>query len=271
MIRVEAMASLDDPRLAPYRTMRDQQAHREQQLFVAEGEKLVRRLLESRFDVVSVLLPPKWLDNLRPLLEARPETIDVFVADKAVLEQLTGYSSYQGLLALGRVPLLPSLDQILAASPPPRLLVAADTLANAENLGALLRNCGAFRVQGVVIGETCCSPYLRRAVRSSMGAIFHLPILETAHLAGCLRELKRRGIRCIAAHPHAEQHPITHCDLTGDCCLVFGSEGHGLSPRVLGACDAAVAIPMPIHIDSLNVVSAAAVFLYEASRQRGRV
>jgi tRNA G18 (ribose-2'-O)-methylase SpoU len=271
MLLIRKIDSFADPQLAPYRTMRDQQEHREQHLFVAEGEKLVRRLLESQFTVVSVLMPEKWLADLRPLLEARTETIAVFLADKPLLEQLTGYSMYQGLLAVGRVPMLPSLDQVIAASPAPRLLVAVDTLANAENLGALIRNCGAFNVHGLIVGETSCSPYLRRAVRGSMGAIFHLPVVETASLVGCLRELKRRGIRCIAAHPHVEGKTLAQCNLAGDCCLLFGSEGHGISPSVLNVCDDAVAIPMPPEVDSLNVGSAAAVFLYEANRQRGKM
>jgi tRNA G18 (ribose-2'-O)-methylase SpoU len=59
-------------------------------------------------------------------------------------------------------------------------------------------------------------------------------------------------------------------NLTDDCCLVFGSEGHGISNEVLASCDQAVAIPMAAGVDSLNVSAAAAVFLYEASRQRQR-
>ncbi len=271
MLHVHKIESFEAPMLAPYRTMKDQQQHREQHIFVAEGEKLVRRLLESRFEVVSVLLPEKWFTDLKPLLEARPEEIEVFLADKKLLEQLTGYSMYQGLLAVGKVPMVLSLDQVVTASLTPRLLVAVDTLSNAENLGALVRNCGAFGVHGLLAGETSCSPYLRRAVRGSMGAIFHLPVVETSDLVGCLRELQRRGIRCVAAHPHVEGNTLPRCDLTGDCCLVFGSEGYGITEPVLAVCDEAVAIPMPSHVDSLNVGSAAAVFLYEANRQRGRM
>ena len=127
-----------------------------------------------------MLLPEKWLQELDPLLQARREEIQVFVADKALLETLTGFSMYQGLLAVGKVPPLPTLEDIVARSPQPRLLVAADGLTSAENLGALVRNCAAFNAQALIVGETCSSPFLRRAVRSSMGAIFQLPIVEVA-------------------------------------------------------------------------------------------
>jgi tRNA G18 (ribose-2'-O)-methylase SpoU len=271
MYRLQKIESFELPELQPYRTMRRQHSHREQGLFVAEGEKVVRRLLESKFSVVSVLLPEKWLRDLGPLLQARPEQIEVFVAEKALLETLTGFSMYQGLLAVGKIPVMPTLAEMVARSPQPRLLAAADGLSSAENLGALVRNCVAFSAQALIVGETCSSPFLRRAVRSSMGAVFQLPIVEAPSLAQALRDLRQHAIRIIAAHPHAAGRTLSQADFTGDCCVVFGSEGCGLSPAVLAACEEAVAIPMPETVDSLNVGSAAAVFLYEANRQRGRM
>jgi tRNA G18 (ribose-2'-O)-methylase SpoU len=271
MYRAQEIKSFDSAALQPYRTMRRQHEHREQGIFVAEGEKVVRRLLESKCSVVSVLLPEKWLDELSPLLQTRPEEIQVFVAEKALLETLTGFSMYQGLLAVGKVPPLPALEEIVMRSPQPRLLAAADGLTNAENLGALVRNCAAFNAQALIAGETCSSPFLRRAVRGSMGAVFQLPIIETASLIQALRHLREWGIRCIAAHPRADGQTLSQASFVSDSCIVFGSEGYGLSPNVLAACEEAAAIPMPETVDSLNVGSAAAVFLYEANRQRGRM
>ena len=268
MVKIHKIDSLDLPELAPYRTMRQQLEHRRQQIFIAEGEKVVRRLLESRFAVVSVLLPEKWLRVLEPVLKARREEIQVYVAEKEALEKLTGFSMYQGLLAMGRIPELATLEGVLKSSARPFLFVAVDGLANAENLGVLVRNCAAFGVQVLLVGETSSSPFLRRAVRSSMGTIFQLPVVELSNLAETLQELRRQNIRCIAAHPHADRKTLSQADLSRDCCIVLGSEGCGISPAVLAACDEAVAIPMSSGVDSLNVGSAGAVFLYEASRQR---
>ena len=268
MLKVQKIDSLDLPELGPYRTMRQQMEHRREQIFVAEGEKVVRRLLESEFTVVSLLLPPKWLQLIEPALKARREEIHVYVAEKEVLESLTGFSMYQGLLAVGRIPALPRLEAVVESSARPRLFAAVDSLSSAENLGTVVRNGAAFGVQALLIGETCSSPFLRRAVRSSMGTIFQLPVVELTNLERALHDLRKQGIRCIAAHPHTEQRKVSEADLAGDCCLVFGSEGYGISPAVLAACDEAVAIPMSAGVDSLNVGSAAAVFLYEAKRQR---
>lgn len=271
MVRTRRIESFDLPELQPYRTMRRQMAHREEGIFVAEGEKVVRRLLESRFSVLSVVLPEKWFLELEPMLAARPEEIQVFIAEKKLLETLTGFSMYQGLLAVGKIPPPLSLEEILARSPKPRLLAAVDALSSAENLGALVRNCAALNVQALIVGETSTSPFLRRAVRSSMGTIFQLPIIETTSLTGTLFRLREEGIGSVAAHPHIEGRTLSQAKFGGDCCLIFGSEGFGISTDVLAVCEQVVAIPMPPTVDSLNVASAAAVFLYEANRQRGKM
>ncbi len=271
MITVQKITTLDLPELAPYRTMKYQLEHRQQRIFVAEGEKVVRRLLESPFRVHSVMLPEKWLPDYETLLRARGEDIPVFVAEKAVLEKLVGFSMYQGVMAVGQVPEPTQLDQILAQSPRPWLFLAADGLSNAQNIGGLVRSSAALGAHALIIGETSASAYLRRAVRGSMGAIFKLPILETDNLARLLGELRQRGIRSFAAHPHADNHLLSQADLKGDCCLVLGSEGEGIAPGVLAACDDAVSVPMRLEVDSLNVGNAASVFLYEAARQRGWV
>jgi tRNA G18 (ribose-2'-O)-methylase SpoU len=286
MFRVETISSFDSPELRPYATMRRPLEQERQGIFVAEGLKVVQRLLESQFTVVSVVLPEKWLDDFRPLLDARPESVTVYLAGKKLLETLTGFSMFQGILAVGKIPPPVSLDDVLSIKRKPLLFVAVDALTNAENLGALVRNCVAFGVQALVVGETSSSPFLRRAVRNSMGTIFQLPVIELAKLGQrhqfatkphttnstlpeCLKELRTHSVRCIAAHPHTNKKFLAATDFTGDCCLVFGSEGDGITPAVLESCDEAVAIPMPPTVDSLNVGAAAAVFLYEVARQRG--
>lgn len=259
---------MDLPVLAPYRTMRRHADHYRDRLFVAEGDKVVRRLLDTDLTILSVLMPAEFLDGLRPGLEARRELIDVFVVPRKELEQLTGFELYQGLLACARMPEPVALDVLLATAARPRFLVAADAIANAENMGAMVRNAAAFGAGGLLMGETCVHPYMRRSVRTSMGALFRLPMVEVVSLAEALRELRRRGFRCVAAHPHSDRRHLPEAALKGDCCVVLGSEGQGLTPAVLEACDEWVSVPMQSGVDSLNVGAAGAVFFYEVWRQR---
>ena len=263
------VSSLEDADLHPYRTLRRPLDHQRKGIFVAEGEKVVRRLLESNLEALTVLLTPEWLEELRPMLEQRSDDLRVFVAQKQIVEEIVGYNLHQGLMAVARIPRPLTLSEAIARARHPALLVAVDGLTNAENLGALVRNCAAFDVDALLVGETSSSPYLRRAVRNSMGTVFTLPVVHLSSLVDSLGELrKHHKMRVIAAHPHAEPSAPHQAAMKGDCCIVLGSEGEGLRSSVLAACDDMVAIPMRDGVDSLNVASASAVFLYEAQRQR---
>ena len=268
MFSVHPIVSFDDPRLQPFKEMRQQYDQYRQEIFIAEGDKVVLRVLETNVQVVSVLMLPKWLDEMGPMLARRPEQIDVFTAERALLEQLIGYKHYQGLLAVCRVPCPLSLEKVLEQSDRPYFFMATDELNNSENLGVLVRNAAAFGAQALINGDTSCSPYLRRSVRSSMCNIFKLPFVQSSNLVETIGHLRARGIRCIAAHPHTDRRNVYETDFTQDCCIIFGSEGIGISKAVLDACDEAVAIPMHCDVDSLNVGSAAAVFFFEVNRQR---
>ena len=265
---LEPVQSLDAPELQLYRTLKRVDEHERAGVLVAANNKVIRRLLASRFTVVSALLTPAWLEKLEPQLRARPEPIHVFTAEAALLETITGYQLHQGALAVAKIPPLPDLETLLKNSPRPLLLAAVEGIANAENLGAVVRNCAAFGAHILLVGETCNSPFQRRAVSGSMGTIFEQPILQTENLVATLQSLRARGVRCLAAHPRADAKKLAHADLRGDCCLVFGAEGPGLTAAALAACDDRVEIPMPSHMNSLNVAVATGIFLYEATRQR---
>jgi tRNA G18 (ribose-2'-O)-methylase SpoU len=266
---IQIVQDLAAPELALYRTLKRVEEHERAGVLVAANIKVIKRLLASHYLVESVLLTPEWLAKLENQLRARPENIAVYVADPALLETITGYKLHQGALAVAKIPPQPDLEMLLKNSPRPLLLAAVEGIASAENLGALVRNCAAFGAHFLIVGETCGSPFQRRAVSGSMGTIFEQPVVRVENLVATLNALRSRGVRCLAAHPRSDAKKLAHTELRGDCCLVFGAEGPGLTPNVLTACDDVVEIPMPSHMNSLNVATAAAVFLYEATRQRG--
>ena len=266
--QIQTVQSLDVPELALYRTLRRIEEHERAGVLVAANAKVIKRLLASRFTVVSALVTPAWLEKLEPLLRARPEEIHVFVAERPLLETITGYKMHQGALAVAKIPPQPDFETLLNNSPRPLLLAAVEGIASAENLGAVVRSCAAFGAHFLVVGETCGSPFQRRAVSGSMGTVFEQPVARVENLVAALTALRARGVRCLAAHPRPEAKDLTAVDLRGDCCLLFGAEGPGLTPAALAACDDMVEIPMPSYMNSLNVAVATGVFLYEATRQR---
>jgi len=271
MLHRHGIDDLGHPELAPYLKLRDDRVHREQGIFIAEGAKITERLLESKLRIRSVMLPEKWLERFLPLIEQHPEDIHAFVGPKPELEKLTGLGMYQGVNSVAEIPQAPTLSGLLANSPAPRLFIAIDDLTGADNVGTVARNGLAFGAQALIVGDTCCSAWVRKAVRTSMGTIFKLPAVETNALAVTLQQLRGSGIQIVAAHAHADQHRLSDLDLTQDTCLVLGSEGRGPREEVLAACDHHAIVPMANDVDSLNVGSAGAVFLYEVARQRSLV
>src|SRR5690349_2688080 len=128
MLHLHRIDSLDAPALQPYRTLRQSAGHRSSGIFVAEGPKVTRRMFDAGLPVVSLLLSDQWLADFGPLAEARPEVIEVYVAPKPVLETLTGFPLFQGVLGVGRVPPAPTLEGLLSVGTPPRLFTALDGL-----------------------------------------------------------------------------------------------------------------------------------------------
>jgi tRNA G18 (ribose-2'-O)-methylase SpoU len=268
---IHSVASLELPELQPYRTLRRPLDHIQQGIFVAEGEKVVRRLLESNLSVVSLLMTPEWFGELSKTysqLTNHNSPFTIYLADHVLVETIVGYNLHQGIMAVARVPENPTLKSLVNKISSPYFLVALDGLVNSENIGVIVRNCVAFGVHGIIVGEKSSSPYLRRAVRNSMGTVFKIPVLHVSNLAETLTTLHQTySTTVLAAHPY-EQFSIHQTNFLENVCIVLGHEGLGVSKDILDVCTNHVAIPMENETDSLNVASASAVFLYEAHKQR---
>jgi len=254
--------------LEPYLTLRRPEEHYVQGIFVAEGDKVVRRLLQTDIPLVSLLLTPEWLGKLQTVFVERLSNVTVYLADKKLLHQIVGFDLHQGVMAVARIPSRPDIFEWIATRRNSCFLVAFDGLNNAVNIGVMVRNAAAFGVEGIIVGPNSSHPYLRRAVRNSMGAIFHLPIFELQDLVAGLQKLKSLDDWRLLAADVSGELPIEVANFEGNICLIFGNEEKGISHEVKNICDARISIPMPPVTDSLNVSSANAVFLYEAWKQR---
>ena len=264
--RIQEITTLDLPELQPYRTLRRSTEHVRDRIFVAEGEKVVRRLLASNLSIISMLMTKQWFEKIFPNDYNISNPI-IFISEKSNIESIVGYHLHQGIMAVAKIPTEIQLDKLLEKNTPSLLFVALDNLVNSENVGIIVRNCAAFGVNAIIVGETSSSPYLRRAVRNSMGTVFKLPIIHSKNLAETLSELKTKyNVQIIGAHPHEKQSLYTS-NFSEKICIVFGNEDEGISENILDICDDYIAIPMMNDVDSLNVACSSAVFLYEIRKQ----
>jgi tRNA G18 (ribose-2'-O)-methylase SpoU len=257
----------DDPRLADYRDLRDVQlrTHLEAEhgLFLAEGEKVVRRAVEAGFTARSFLMAPRWLDGLADVLEA--SDAPCYVLSEALAEQVTGFHVHRGALAsLERRP-LPSLDEVLAHA---RCVLVLEDVVDHTNVGAIFRCGAAFGFDAVLLAPRCADPLYRRAIKVGMGAVFTTPWTRLPDWYDALPDLTVRGFTTVALTLTEGSGPIEDA-VTGldRVALVLGSEGHGLSTRWEQAADRRAIIPMREGIDSLNVAAATAVACYVTARR----
>ncbi|WP_203337921.1 TrmH family RNA methyltransferase [Nocardioides limicola] len=262
LIHIDSAA---DDRLADYRDLRDVQLRKhlesEHGLFVAEGEKVVRRAVEAGYRPRSFLMAERWLDGLGDVLAS--SEAPCYVTSEALAEQVTGFHVHRGALAsLERRP-LPSVDEVLAGA---RSVLVLEDLVDHTNVGAVFRSGAALGFDAVLLAPRCADPLYRRSIKVGMGAVFSLPWTRVPDWSEALPMLSERGFTTVALTLSADSVPITEAVAGVDrLALVLGSEGHGLSTRWEQAADRRAVIPMSAGIDSLNVAAASAVACYVAS------
>jgi tRNA G18 (ribose-2'-O)-methylase SpoU len=261
------LRSARDPRLADYRDLRDVQLRQSREaaegLFIAEGEKVVRRAAEAGYDARSFLMAPRWLEGLSDVLEA--SAAPCYVVPEDLAEQVTGFHVHRGALASMQRRALPSLDDVLAGA---RTVVVLEDVVDHTNVGAVFRSAAALGVDAVLLSPRCADPLYRRSVKVAMGAVLSLPWTRLADWFDALPALSGRGFTTVALTP-ADDAVVVEQAVRGveRLALVVGTEGHGLSPRWLTSSDVRAVIPMAPGIDSLNVAAATAVACYVAQRR----
>lgn len=190
------------------------------------------------------------------------------VASPEELERRCGSAAHQGVCAqVGAYPYVGAAELLGVADP---LLVALDQVQDPQNLGAICRTAECVGVTGVVIPERRAAEVTPAVCRASAGAVEHLRIARVRNLADFLADARAAGCWCYGASAEATV-AYDAPDYRGGVVAVLGGEGKGLRPRVAGACDELVALPLRGRLESLNVGAAAAVLLYEILQRRGGV
>jgi 23S rRNA (guanosine2251-2'-O)-methyltransferase len=195
-----------------------------------------------------------------PWLDAA--AVPIRIAGAEEIEGRCGSSAHQGLCAEVSEYRYADAEGLLKRSGP--LIVALDQVQDPQNLGAICRTAECAGASGIVIPERRSAEVTAAVCKASAGAVEHLPVARVRNLTDFLQSAKAAGAWCYGADA-AAQMSYDQVDFDGSVVLVLGSEGRGLRPRVAGACDALVAIPLRGRIESLSVSAAAAVLIYAAA------
>ncbi len=276
MTEYQTVTDPDDPRLADYANLTDVALRTVREpaegLFMAEGEKVIRRALDAGYPARSLLLTPRWADAMRDVVERAGAP--AYLVSPELAQRLTGYHVHRGALAAMRRRPLPEPRQLLGPGDPgpegpPRRVAVLEDIVDHANVGAAFRSAAALGVDAVLVTPRCADPLYRRSVKVSMGAVLQVPWtrldpwpagIDLLRAAGYVTAAFALGEGAVALDElAASRHPRL--------ALVFGTEGEGLGPATLAAADIVVRIPMSAGVDSLNVAAACAVACY-ATRPR---
>ena len=263
-----SITEADDPRLADYVQLRDGSLRRHLEsaggLFIAEGDKVIRRAAEAGYRPRSFLLAERWLAGLHDVLERWPE-IPVYVVSESLAEQVTGFHVHRGALAsFHRIERYTAGDILHR-----HRVVVLEDIVDHTNVGAILRNAAGLGWDGALLSPRTADPLYRRAIKVSMGAVFSLPWARLEAWSTAPEQLVAAGFTTVALTlgPLARNLEEVAASLTPDqrVAIMLGTEGAGLSRRWTDGATIRATIPMAAGIDSLNVAAAAAIACYVLS------
>jgi tRNA G18 (ribose-2'-O)-methylase SpoU len=262
--RFVPVADPADPRLEPYRDIRERDLKGRAGRFIAEGRVVLDVLLRGgRFEPESLLLLESRVAGTADVLARAAADLPVFVAPPAVFDAVAGFPVHRGILGVARRRAGDTVEGLVGALPARALAVACIGIANHDNIGAIFRNAAAFGADAVLLDATCCDPLYRKAVRVSVGAALAVPFAVAPDVGSIVAALSGAGFQQLALSPGGltPLHAVTRAPRTA---LFVGAEGPGLPAPLLAGLET-VGIPMRSGWDSLNVATAAALALYHLS------
>lgn len=259
------VTDLTHPDLADYTQLTDVALRKkldvERGLYIAESPTVIRRAVAAGHIPRSLLLAPAWLDSLKDIVQtlgAQGVDVPLYVAPEAELEKITGFHLHRGALAAMHRPLLPTLPQVLAQA---KRVAILENIVDHTNVGAIFRAAAGIGIDAVLVTPRCADPLYRRSVRVSMGTVFAVNWTRIDPWPSSTALLRDLGFVIAGLALEQDSLPLDElsAQLPEKLALVLGTEGDGLAPATIAACDLSVKIPMAGGVDSLNVASAAAV------------
>jgi TrmH family RNA methyltransferase len=233
-----------------------------QRRFLIEGARLCEEAVKSAWKIELLLYTEKAEKNLRIksiLANAGKREIELLQTKDNIINRVSDTVTSQGIIGVAKIKDF-SKDWLFQRKP--ELLLALDTVKDPGNMGTLIRTADAFGVDGVILSRECVDLFNPKVVRSTMGSIFHIPIIRDVDLHYFLSDLKRKNFKILITELKQGKRLDT-LDSSGKICLVMGSEPEGVSRNLIQLADHLVKIPVWGKAESLNVAVACGILLYE--------
>ena len=291
MAQMIEITDFDAPELDVYARLTENQLinrhEPEKGMFIAESPKVIERALDAGYMPVSILTEKRHIEGEGQKILARCGEIPVYTAEFDVLTKLTGFQLTRGMLcAMSRQP-LPSVQSVCKGA---KRIAVLENVVNPTNVGAIFRSAAALGMDAVLLTTGCSNPLYRRAIRVSMGTVFQVPWTylgeetkpetvrnpdseeekepgtgiernseqeEKADSGNWQKQLHELGFHTVAMALKEDSLSIDNPKLMNEdkLAIVLGTEGDGLAPETIAACDDTVCIPMAPGVDSFKCCS----------------
>ncbi len=258
------ITDIDDERVSHYRSLKfTPKQHIDEKIFIAEGRRVVEKLLKSNLEIISFFATKEFYDHYKLLIESHNISEDKkFFASKSLMQEVVGFRIHTGIMAIAKQASNVAINDLS------NTIIAVDGVVDSENIGAIIRNVAAFNFDSFIYDKSSTSPYLRRAVRVSMGTVFNVKVSYSDDLLETLLNLKNMDYSIISAEIAKGSLALNTYNFSEKKVIVFGNEANGVSQRILDASDAIVHIPINSSVPSINVAASSAVFLNFLSNQK---
>lgn len=232
-------------------------------LYLAEGlrtaeEAVAYKAVETLFYVAT-----DDERTMRLLEDAAAQNIKLVCVSENVMKKIADTETPQGIIAVCKMR-QPKLENLLASG---KMLLVLDRVGDPGNIGTMLRTADAAGIGGLVLLKGCADIYAPKTVRSSMGSLFHIPVLSGVSEQEFVSAAKKAGYDLLVTCLDGADN-LYKADLSGRIAFVMGNEAGGVSETLLEKADKRVYIPMAGRAESLNVAMAAGIVMFEALRRK---
>ncbi|MDD4080358.1 MAG: RNA methyltransferase [Eubacteriales bacterium] len=248
---MKEITSAKNPQVKAWRQLKTPSGRRAHQRFLAEGEHLSQEAVSAGRAEALIILK----GSQERYADALAGGLDCYLVSAEVIRAIADSKTPQDILAICRLK-VPEPPGILG-----RRLVALNQVQDPGNVGTILRTMYAAGNDAMLIDAGCADPFSPKALRASMGAIFHVPVYASPDLSDTLARLKGEGWQLIAGDLSGSPF-FGHQPFGEKTCLLVGNEGAGLSPQLLALADLKLKLPMPGGAESLNAAVAGSLLIY---------
>ena len=268
MATIIEITSLTEPGVEMFSTLTEAQLRNKVEpqkgIFIAESPKVIQVALNAGYEPVALLCERRHIEGDAKAIIEQCGEIPVYTGERALLEQLTGYTLTRGVLCAMRRPKEQDANELLCqltTTHRQKRIVVIDGVVDTTNIGAIFRSAAALDIDAVLLTRNACDPLNRRAVRVSMGSVFLVPWTWLDNYA----TLHNHGFKTAAMALTDQSVLIDDAIVANEerLAIIMGTEGDGLPKETIAQADYVVRIPMAHGVDSLNVAAAAAVAFWQ--------